>query len=104
MDKVGCQLDGNVAWGSPMVNFPLEIQSLSIVAISRFSSGDTIRTGRYRYTIYRNKEGEISGRMLYDHSTDPNENTNIAGNPENRPLIEELEARLLRDMGKPTKR
>ena len=74
------------------------------MAISRFTTGDTIRSGRYRYTIYRDKAGKITARMLYDHDKDPDENTNIAGNPENAPVIKDLETRLLRDMGKPFKK
>ena len=72
-------------------------------AISRFGPGDTIRTDRYRYTMYRDRSGEVS-RMLYDHEKDPNENLNISGNPEMAPIIEDLEKRLLRDMGKPSKK
>ena len=47
-------------------------------AVSRFGSGDTIRTDRYRYTQYRSKNGQVTGHMLYDHQQDPGENTNVA--------------------------
>ena len=50
-------------------------------AIGRFQSGDTIRSDRYRYTEYRGRggRGPLTGRMLYDHVADPEENTNRSG-------------------------
>ena len=57
-------------------------------AIGRYSSGDTIRTDRYRFSEYTSKKGEVIGRMLYDHRNDPGENVNIAELPENRDLVE----------------
>ncbi len=74
------------------------------VAISRFTAGDTIRSDRFRYTIYTDKAGTITARMLYDHEVDPDENTNIAADPEHAALVNELEFRLLRDMGRPFKK
>ena len=41
--------------------------------------GTTIRTDRFRYTEWCDTEtGEIRGRELYDHETDPQENVNAA--------------------------
>ncbi len=65
-------------------------------AISRFQSGDSIRTDRYRYTEYRQQNGDITGRMLYDHRRDPDENVNIVDNPENADLVAHL-AQLLNE-------
>ncbi len=62
-------------------------------AISRYQSGDTIRTDRYRYTVYR-KGGKQAGHMLYDHETDPQENVNIADDPSVARVVEELAAKL----------
>jgi arylsulfatase A-like enzyme len=57
--------------------------------------GYTIRTDRYRYVEWRNWEnGEIIGEELYDHLEDPQENTNIAGRPENSTTIKNLRGRL----------
>lgn len=51
-----------------------------------FSKGITLRTGRYRLTKYfRTEQPTVE---LYDHQTDPFENTNIAGNHPD--LIESL--------------
>lgn len=70
-------------------------------AISRFNEGDTIRTDRYRYTIYRGKNGKQTGHMLYDHENDPGENRNIADLPENAEVVADLAKRLNAGMGKP---
>lgn len=48
-------------------------------AVSRFRNGDTIRTDALRYTEYTNPKGKRTSRMLYDHSSDPLENQNVAG-------------------------
>ncbi|MEQ9071164.1 MAG: sulfatase [Gimesia chilikensis] len=47
-------------------------------AVSRFRNGDTIRTDALRYTEYTNPKGKRTSRMLYDHSSDPLENQNVA--------------------------
>lgn len=41
--------------------------------------GYTIRTTTHRYTEWRDwKTGETTARELYDHTTDPDENPNLA--------------------------
>ncbi len=47
-------------------------------AIGRFRDGDTIRTDSFRYTQYTKTGGKVTSRMLYNHSTDPGENVNVA--------------------------
>lgn len=50
--------------------------------------GYSMRTERYRYNEWYNYiTGEFSGRELYDHLDDPDENINIAMDPENRELV-----------------
>ncbi|QDT43741.1 Arylsulfatase [Gimesia alba] len=46
-------------------------------AVSRYRNGDTIRTDSLRYTEYSNNKGKRTSRMLYDHRSDPLENTNV---------------------------
>ncbi|MEM9368750.1 MAG: sulfatase [Planctomycetota bacterium] len=70
-------------------------------AISRFKDGDTIRTDRYRYTLYQDKKGNISGHMLFDHQNDPGENVNLADDPSYADAITDLRVRLQSQMGKP---
>lgn len=59
--------------------------------------GYSMRTDRYRYTQWQNIEtGDVTARELYDHQTDPNENTNIAANPDKKQLVAHL-GRMLRE-------
>ncbi|MEQ8836204.1 MAG: sulfatase, partial [Lacipirellulaceae bacterium] len=61
------------------------------VAFSRFRTGDSLRTDRYRYSEYHNMtSGKYLGRMLYDHKLDALENHNIAERPENKELVAKL--------------
>jgi arylsulfatase A-like enzyme len=56
--------------------------------------GTAMRTDRYRYVEWKNKQGEIVARELYDHQTDPQENENVADKPEHAKVIVELSAQL----------
>ncbi|MEM0897638.1 MAG: sulfatase [Verrucomicrobiota bacterium] len=69
-------------------------------AISRFGEGDTVRTDQYRYTIYRDKEGQVTGHMLYDHEKDPGENVNVADQPEYADVVTQLASTLESSMKK----
>ena len=57
--------------------------------------GRTIRTNRYRYTEW--DEGDF-GVELYDYETDPEELTNLAGNPERANLVKRLQQELQKRM------
>ena len=65
---------------------------------SRYINGDSVKTDRYRYTEWTEEtippgaplEVKQTARMLYDHRNDPNENVNIAEQPENKELVERL--------------
>ncbi|MBN1912441.1 MAG: sulfatase [Pirellulales bacterium] len=59
--------------------------------------GYTMRTDRYRYTEWRKLKGKNKGvvaRELYDYQTDPQGNTNIAGDPKNAQLVADLSRQL----------
>jgi arylsulfatase A-like enzyme len=58
--------------------------------------GHSIRTDRYRYTEWAEPGQEPAGVELYDHQTDPAENLNIAGAPENKELVVKL-SKMLKD-------
>jgi arylsulfatase A-like enzyme len=66
-------------------------------AVGRYGIGETIRTDRYRYSEFLDKQGDLIGRMLYDHREDPRENVNIVDRPEHEKLVkylaEQLDAR-----------
>jgi arylsulfatase A-like enzyme len=70
-------------------------------AISRYRTGDTIRTDRFRYSEY-SKNGQALGRMLYDHQVDPNENNNIVDANAQAKHTGNLAKRLHVNMGKPS--
>jgi arylsulfatase A-like enzyme len=57
-------------------------------AVGRYQNGDTIRTEAFRYTEYTNANGQLTSRMLYDHTNDAGENVNIAETRED--LVREL--------------
>jgi arylsulfatase A-like enzyme len=52
--------------------------------------GTAMRTDRYRYVQWVDKQGRVAAQELYDHQTDPQENLNVAERPENRELLEQL--------------
>ena len=51
--------------------------------------GYSMRTDRYRFTVWveRADHSRVHATELYDHQTDPQENTNIAGVPANAALV-----------------
>ncbi|MBM3861202.1 MAG: sulfatase [Verrucomicrobia bacterium] len=69
------------------------------VAFSEYPKGGNqgiaMRTDRYRYVEWRNKQGELVATELYEHATDPQENANIAGKPENAGVLKQLAAQLI---------
>lgn len=57
--------------------------------------GYAMRTDRYRYVEWRVRgTREIVSQELYDHQTDPAENQNVAGVPEQRELLTRLAGQL----------
>jgi arylsulfatase A-like enzyme len=54
--------------------------------------GYAMRTERYRFVVWvgRNDHTKVDAIELYDHQTDPQENQNIAGRPENADLVARL--------------
>ena len=54
--------------------------------------GYTMRTDRYRFTrwVHRNDHSQVDAVELYDHQTDPQENVNIATDPNNAELVAQL--------------
>ncbi|WOO40691.1 sulfatase [Rubellicoccus peritrichatus] len=63
-------------------------------AIGRFHKGDTIRTDRFRYTIFHEGTGEEIGQMLYDHSIDPAEDHNLAKEQQWQSTVRQLRRQL----------
>ncbi len=77
----------------PVIKFPQRPWVRS--SFSRFRTGDSIRTNRYRYSEYHSEAtGEYLGRMLYDHQVDPLENVNLAERPQLAETVRNLAERL----------
>ncbi len=90
------------------LDLPAHLQGRSLLSIvsdpglsvkeyvfSRFIQGESVLTGQYAYTEFlnRSKDSTVSN-MLYDHSTDREENRNISSDPEYRELIRALSEEL----------
>jgi arylsulfatase A-like enzyme len=60
----------------------------------RWKTGDSIRTGRYYYTEWRNRQGKVVARMLYDHEVDPQERVNVAESSDYAEIVSDLSLRL----------
>lgn len=68
----------------PLLRDPNKATSRKL--ITAFGPGNhSVRTDRWRYIRYADGSQE-----LYDHETDPNEWENLASEPEQQKLIEEL--------------
>lgn len=75
-------------------------QKWKSAAIGRFVNGDTIRTDQYRFTQYATAGDKLLARMLYNHETDPQEDVNIAEQPELQDDVQRLAEQLQQDKGK----
>ncbi len=64
------------------------------IVFCRWFNGYTLIKDQYFYTEWWNEADSTYTRMLYDHNTDPDENLNISGLPENSALVEELSRQL----------
>ncbi|QDV18838.1 Choline-sulfatase [Gimesia panareensis] len=57
--------------------------------------GYSMKTDRYRYTEWQDrKSGKVMARELYDHQQDGAENENIAGKPDQKPVVKQLSVQL----------
>ena len=61
--------------------------------------GTAMRTDRYRYVRWLDKQGQVAAEELYHHQADPAENENLAGKAENRELLDQL-ARQMSELAK----
>lgn len=95
-----CELTG-------LIN-PFQLQGNSLVPLldgknppwkeaifARWVKGETIITSSHAYTEWsNNQEEQPFARMLFNHSEDPDENTNVSEQPANKQLIEELHLKI----------
>lgn len=67
----------------------------------RWVNGETIITQTHSYTEWYNKPGKQPfARMLYNHTVDADENTNVSERTENQQLTEELHLRIVKHVDK----
>lgn len=72
---------------TPLLNDPKGPHKDAVFA--RWGTGHSVKTDRYQYTAW--PDGQ---QMLFDHLVDPEENVNIAGAPEMKPVVERHRALL----------
>ncbi len=63
-------------------------------AFSRWNRGESVRAENFLYTEWPGENGAGAERMLYDHSSDPDENINVSEHSENAEVIDRLSAML----------
>ncbi|MGQ9731081.1 MAG: sulfatase [Candidatus Zipacnadales bacterium] len=73
---------------------PWKTATFSQYPRGRNRMGYSMRTDRYRYTEWLEGGETVLARELYDHEVDPGENVNIAEEPTNRELVEQLSRQL----------
>ena len=69
-------------------------------AVGRFKQGDTIRTDQFRFSEYTKPDGKQTGRMLYNHQSDPGENVNVADREKHADVVQRLTNELHQKKGK----
>lgn len=69
-------------------------------AVSRWANGFTYIEGNYFYTEWRDKEDQIIDKMLFNHTTDQDENYNVAGEKKYQPVVEGMSRKLYESRGK----
>ena len=60
----------------PMFKDPKGVGKLA--SFSRWQNGESVRTESFRYTEWRDEQGDVNARMLYDLRIDPEETRNVA--------------------------
>jgi len=79
---------------SPLLTDKPAPKDLRSAVFSRHGKGESMKTDRYRYTEFIDKDGETISRMLYDHKVDPAENTKISDQPKYRTFVSKLSKQL----------
>lgn len=82
---------------APLLNSPnLQWKEAAVSQYPRQGDvmGYSMRTDRYRFTVWLDKNKNTMARELYDHQIDPEENKNIEGAPENIRLVKDLSEKL----------
>jgi arylsulfatase A-like enzyme len=68
-------------------------------AVSKFIAGVTLVQDDYFYTEFINEKDSVVANMLFDHNTDPDENTNLSNNKDIQALVSSLSSQLKEKRG-----
>jgi hypothetical protein len=68
-------------------------------AVARWANGFTLVEDDKSYTEWWDKEGRLIDRMLFDHTTDADENYNVASRPDRAKLVKQMSRKLRRRRG-----
>jgi iduronate 2-sulfatase len=82
----------------PMLDNPdasVRKAAISQTRLPQNIEGYSARTTRWRYTEWHAADGKPLGTQLFDEDADPQETTNLAGNPAHAATITELSALLV---------
>lgn len=80
----------------PLLRNPQAPHKTAVFA--RWQSADAIRTDRFLFTEWFDRQGQVVGRMLYDHDRDPQENVNVAEDPAYTTAVQALHEQLRRHL------
>ena len=61
---------------------------------SRWMNGETVRTERFRYSVWHDDAGQIEAQMLFDLKADPDESSNLAESAQHADTLQSLHAAL----------
>ena len=68
-------------------------------SVGRYRNGDTIRTSKFRFSLYSTPNGKEVSRMLYHQIDDPHENENIVNRKTLNETVLKLSKQLQQQMG-----
>jgi arylsulfatase A-like enzyme len=68
-------------------------------AVSKFVAGVTLIQDDYFYTEFINDKDSVLANMLFDHNTDPDENTNLSNNKDFQAIVSSLSSQLKEKRG-----
>lgn len=78
------------AQGKNLFSIGTEEDELTNAVFFKWNGEEAVKTKQYLYSEWTDNNGNIIGRMLYDHYSDPDENNNIAHLDQYKSVVNEL--------------
>ncbi len=88
-ELAGIEIPGHLDGISLVPVFEKPESEVKKAAFSRYHDGESVITKNFLYTQWASG-GEVVGKMLYDHRSDPKENINVVDDPDYKDVVEEL--------------